>query len=146
MAGKLEEAEEKLKWWIEVFGEDYYVELMRHRGLETLDGADISQEQVNQQLIKFAKKYNLKVIATNDAHYVEEEDWKPHDVILCVNTGRKMEDIDRFKFSSSDYYFKTKAEMTALFKEIPEAIANTCLLYTSPSPRDRQKSRMPSSA
>ncbi len=129
MAGNLEDAEEKLKWWIDVFGEDYYVELMRHRGLERLDGRDISQEQVNQELIKLAKKYNLKVIATNDAHYVEEEDWKPHDVILCVNTGRKMEDIDRFKFSSSDYYFKTKAEMSALFQEIPEAIANTMEVF-----------------
>lgn len=129
MAGKLEEAEEKLKWWIDRFGEDYYIELMRHRGLEQLERSDMSQEGVNQELLKLAKKYNVKVIATNDAHYVEEEDWKPHDVILCVNTGRKLEEIDRFKFSSSDYYFKTKQEMTALFADIPQAIANTMEVF-----------------
>ena len=129
MAGKLDEAEEKLKWWIDRFGEDYYIELMRHRGLEQLERSDMSQEGVNQELLKLAKKYNVKVIATNDAHYVEEEDWKPHDVILCVNTGRKLEEIDRFKFSSSDYYFKTKQEMTALFADIPHAIANTMEVF-----------------
>ncbi len=123
--GDLADAEEKLKWWIDIFGEDYYIELMRHKGLEKLDGADISQEAVNQELIKLARKYDLKLIATNDAHYVEEEDWKPHDVILCVNTGKKIIDTERFKFSSSDYYFKSKDEMSQLFSDLPEAIANT---------------------
>ncbi len=129
MAGDLAGAEEKLKWWIDLFGDDYYIELMRHRGLENLDGRDISQEEVNQELIKLARKYDRKIIATNDAHYVEEEDWKPHDVILCVNTGRKMQDIDRFKFSSSDYYFKSKEEMAAIFSDLPEAIENTMEVY-----------------
>jgi len=128
-AGKLELAEERLKWWIDIFGDDYYIELMRHKGLDKLDNLDVSQEYVNQELLKLAKKYNRKVICTNDSHYVEEEDWKPHDVILCVNTGKKMADIDRFKFSSSDYYFKTKAEMQALFHEIPEALDNTMEVF-----------------
>ncbi len=128
-AGNLELAEEHLKWWIDIFGDDYYIELMRHKGLEKLDHLDVSQEYVNQELIKLAKKYNRKVICTNDAHYVEEEDWRPHDVILCVNTGKKMIDENRFKFSSSDYYFKTKTEMAALFQEIPEALENTMEVF-----------------
>ncbi|MFT4567427.1 MAG: DNA polymerase-3 subunit alpha [Saprospiraceae bacterium] len=127
--GDMAGAEESLKWWIELFGDDYYIELMRHKGLDNLDNTGVSQEYINQELIKLAKKYDRKVICTNDAHYVEEEDWKPHDVILCVNTGRKLDEIDRFKFSSSDYYFKKKAEMQALFHEIPEALENTMEIF-----------------
>ncbi|MDX2070278.1 MAG: PHP domain-containing protein, partial [Haliscomenobacter sp.] len=84
MHGKLEEAEKQLRWWIDLFGEDYYIEIQRHRGLENIDGLGISQEDINQTLLGFAKKYNLKVIATNDSHYVNEEDWLPHDILLCV--------------------------------------------------------------
>ena len=127
--GNIELAEEKLKWWLDIFGEDYYIELMRHEGIERIDNSSMSQEDVNQHLIKLAEKYNVKVIATNDAHYVEEEDWKPHDVILCVNTGRKVEEIDRFKFSSSDYFFKTKDQMRALFSDVPQAIDNTMEVF-----------------
>ena len=127
--GNLELAEEKLRWWIEHFGEDYYIELMRHKGLDNIDNSSVSQEDVNQHLIRFAEKYNLKIIATNDAHYVEEDDWRPHDVILCVNTGKKLDDIDRFKFSSSDYYFKTKSEMSQLFHDLPQAVDNTMEVF-----------------
>lgn len=127
--GNLELAEEKLKWWIEHFGEDYYIELMRHKGLEQIDNTGMSQEDINQHLIRFAEKYNLKVIATNDAHYIEEEDWRPHDAILCINTGKKIIDQERFRFSSSDYYFKTKEEMTKLFHDIPRAIENTMEVF-----------------
>ena len=123
--GKLEEAEKKLRWWLDLFGEDYYIELMRHRGLEQLDSSPMSQEDINQHLIRLANKYNVKIIATNDSHYVEEEDAKPHDIILCVNTGQKIDDANRFKFSSSDYYFKTQQEMKKLFADLPQAIDNT---------------------
>lgn len=129
-----EETERKLKYWIDLFGEDYYIEIQRHRGLDNLDGRDKdgkkiysgkSQEDVNQELLKYAEKYNLKVIATNDAHYLEEEDWEPHDILLCVNTGSYLNDENRFKFSSSDFYFKTQAEMNTLFADLPHAIDNT---------------------
>jgi DNA polymerase-3 subunit alpha len=73
----------------------------------------------------FAKKYNVKTIVTNDAHYVEQDDYAPHDVLLCVNTGSLLEDKERFKFPSSDFYFKTKAEMNTLFGDVKEAVANT---------------------
>jgi len=128
------ETERKLKYWIDLFGEDYYIEIQRHRGLENLDGRDKdgkrilsnkSQEDVNQVLLQYAEKYNLKVIATNDAHYLEEEDWEPHDILLCVNTGSYLNDEKRFKFSSSDYYFKSQEEMNKIFSDVPHAIDNT---------------------
>ncbi len=125
LKGNVEDAEKKLKWWLDLFGEDFYIELQRHRGLESIDDTGKSQEDVNQILIGFAKKYNVKVIATNDAHYINESDAKAHDIILCVNTGKKMSEEGRFKFPSTDFYFKTQAEMNHVFADIPEAIDNT---------------------
>ncbi|MCJ8165123.1 DNA polymerase III subunit alpha [Pontibacter sp. E15-1] len=81
-----EAAEELLKWWLDLFGDDYYIELQRH-GIQNIDGTGMSQEDVNQVLLKFALKYNVKVICTNDSHYVDQDDWNAHDILLCVNTG-----------------------------------------------------------
>ncbi|MBP6184829.1 MAG: DNA polymerase III subunit alpha [Saprospiraceae bacterium] len=142
--GKLEEAEALLRWWVDLLGDDFYIELQRHKGLENITIRDergvvvpsgYSQEDVNQVLIGFARKYGLKMIATNDSHYVEEDDWKPHDILLCVNTGSKMSDPigegkgQRFAFSSSDFYFKTQEEMRHLFYDVPEAIDTTVEIY-----------------
>ncbi|MDX1942127.1 MAG: DNA polymerase III subunit alpha [Saprospiraceae bacterium] len=127
--GKLEEAEVKLRWWLDVFGEDYYIELQRHKGLENIDGLGVSQEDVNQQLLKFAQKYNIKVIATNDSHYVNEDDWQPHDILLCINTATLLEDEKRFKFPSSDFYFKTQTEMSNLFRDVPQALDTTMEIF-----------------
>ncbi len=130
----LEKAEELLKWWLNIFQDDYYIEIQRHRGLEKLDikgpnGKKIyskySQEDINQILLGFAEKHNVKVIATNDSHYVDEEDSVPHDILLCINTGNRLEDENRFKFSSSDFYFKTQKEMIQLFEKEQHAIDNT---------------------
>lgn len=129
LQGKLDEAEELVKWWKERFGEDFYIELQRHRGLENIDGSGVSQEDINQELIKLARKYDLKIIATNDSHYVEEEDYAPHDVLLCINTGSLIDEPNRFKFPSSDFYFKTQAEMGTLFGDVPESIANTMEIF-----------------
>ena len=125
----VDEAEKLLKWWLDIFGEDYYIEIQRHKGLEVIDNTGMSQEDVNQVLMGFAKKYNIKVIATNDAHYVEEEDWKPHDALLCINTGSVLQEDKRFKFPSSDFYFKTQEEMNKVFHDVPEAIDNTMEIY-----------------
>ena len=122
------EAEELLKWWIDLFGEDFYIELQRH-DLE-------EQKKVNEVLLKFAKKYQLKVIATNDSHYVDQEDSVAHDILLCVNTGElQSKPIHkgsgfgskefRFGFPNNEFYFKTQAEMNQLFSDVPEAIDNT---------------------
>jgi DNA polymerase-3 subunit alpha len=134
--GKVEEAEEKLRWWIDLFGDDFYIELQRHRNLDNIDGLGISQEDVNQQLLRFAKKYNLKVIATNDAHYVDEEDSSPHDILLCVNTNSLLDEADRFKFPSSDFYFKTQDEMGQLFADVPQSLDFTMEILDKIEPLD----------
>ncbi len=127
--GRHEQAEELLRWWIDLFGEDFYIELQRHRGLENIDGLGVSQEDVNQHLLMLARKYDLKVIATNDSHYVDESDWAPHDILLCINTGSLLDEPSRFRFPSSDFYFKTKEEMSRVFHDLPEALDNTLEIF-----------------
>ncbi|MCC6252146.1 MAG: DNA polymerase III subunit alpha [Bacteroidia bacterium] len=122
-----DEAEELFKWWLGVFGEDYYVEIQRH-GLS-------DQDKVNEVLLRFAKKHNVKIIASNDSHYVNKEDATAHDILLCVNTGDKKStpiatDEEggkgfRFGFSNDEFYFKTKDEMLLRFSDIPESLDNT---------------------
>src|SRR6478752_6242927 len=125
------EAEKEFKWWLDLFGEDYYVELQRH-GL-----AD--QNKVNEVLVKFALKYGVKIIASNDSHYVDQADFNAHDILLCINTGEKLstpalreftdDDVHvknkRFAFPNDQFYFKNTAEMTKNFEDLPEAIDNT---------------------
>jgi DNA polymerase-3 subunit alpha len=126
-----EEGENEFKWWLNIFQDDYYVELQRH-GLP-------EQEKVNKVLLKFAKKYNVKVIASNDSHYVDQSDFTAHDILLCINTGEKLatpairefadDDVHmkdrRFAFPNDQFYFKTTAEMSKNFSDLPEAIDNT---------------------
>ena len=125
------EGENEFKWWLNIFQEDYYVELQRH-GLP-------EQEKVNLSLLKFAKKYNVKVIASNDSHYVDQKDFNAHDILLCINTGEKQstpalrefsdDDVStknkRFAFPNDQFYLKTTEEMTQVFHDLPEAIDNT---------------------
>lgn len=124
------EAEKIFKWWLDLFGEDYYIELQRH---------DIPEQRiVNEVLLKWSLKYNVKVIATNDSHYVNQADSNAHDILLCINTGEKQatekaKDGDeennqkgkRFAFYNDQFYFKTTEEMSTLFSDVPEAIDNT---------------------
>ena len=121
-------AEEKFRWWLELFGEDYYVELQRHKLND--------QIKVNEVLLRFAAKYNVKIIASNDSHYVNRDDANAHDILLCVNTGELQskpvwrgdgfggKDY-RFGFPNDEFYFKNTAEMSELFKDVPQAIDNT---------------------
>ncbi|WP_223648391.1 DNA polymerase III subunit alpha [Hymenobacter psoromatis] len=174
-----ERAEELLKWWLDVFGEDYYIEIQRH-GLMNFDGTGKSQEDVNQVLLRLAKKYNVKVICTNDSHYVDQTDYAAHDLLLCVNTAeersipvgdfetnyytvltadqrvhydtldnlkaahsydenarRMLARIDeelqkppkqrkrRFGFANDQFFFKSQAQMNALFADVPASVDNT---------------------
>jgi DNA polymerase III subunit alpha len=122
-----EEAEEVFKWWLDIFQEDYYIELQRH--------AINEQQKINEVLLRFAKKYNVKTIATNDSHYIDQQDSTAHDILLCVNTGDKKStpiatDEEggkgyRFGFPNDQFYFKTTEEMSALFHDVPESIDNT---------------------
>ena len=125
LTGNIELAEERLKWWLDIFGEDYYIELQRHSNMDDIDHTGISQKHINEVLVGFAKKYNLKTIATNDCHYLDKEDHIPHDILLCVNTGSLLQDSGRFKFSGPDYYFKTREEMNTLFSDMGDALQNT---------------------
>lgn len=134
-----EEAAEKIFLeWREIFGDDYFIELQRHN-IENLDGTGISQEDINQILLKWSEKYKVTAIATNDSHYVEEEDSNAHDILLCVNTGElqatpvgKGADYNkkgtRFGFPNEQFYFKTKAEMEQTFKDIPHVLDNTQMI------------------
>ncbi len=125
LRGDREKAKELLEWWIERFGEDYYIELQRHGGMESIDDSSVSQEDLNKILMEFAEEYNLKVVATSDSHYVDQEDWKAHDVLLSINTGARLNDTDRFRFPSQDYHFMTNNEMQNLFHDVPQALDNT---------------------
>jgi len=122
-----EEAEKEFKWWLDLFGEDYYIELQRHN-LVDIDNSGKSQEDVNQVLLKWSKKYGVNTIATNDSHYVEKDDAEAHDILLCVNTGDlKSTPIGdgkgyRFGFPNNEFYFKSTQEMTDLFKDVPQAL------------------------
>ncbi|MGH2643779.1 MAG: PHP domain-containing protein, partial [Chitinophagaceae bacterium] len=119
--------EEVFKWWLNIFGEDYYIELQRHKIKE--------QDLVNEVLLKLAKKYKVKTIATNDSHYVERDDANAHDILLCINTGDlKTTPIStdeeggkgyRFGFPNNEFYFKTKGEMSHIFRDVPESLDNT---------------------
>ncbi len=129
-----EAAEEVFKEWHGMFGDDFYVELQRH-GLQNIDGTGISQEDINQTLLSFARKYNVPVIATNDSHYTEKKDANAHDILLCINTGEfqstpiaNNEETGkgyRFGFPNDEFFFKSTQEMATLFADVPEALDNT---------------------
>lgn len=137
MLDKGEEAAEKVfREWLDLFGEDYYIELQRHN-LENINGTSYSQERINQVLLRWSEKYNVPAIATNDSHYVDQEDSEMHDILLCINTGAKKaqpiksDDEDgsnaetRFGFPNDQFFFKTTHEMERLFHDVPHALANT---------------------
>ncbi len=117
------QAEEAFKWWHDAFGADFYVELMRH---------DLEEERrVNEVLLRFADKYDVKVIAANNVYYLDQADANAHDILLCIDEGELQSTPIgqgrgyRFGFPNDSYYFKPQAEMKALFSDIPEAIKNT---------------------
>ena len=124
--GDFSEAEETVKWFKNLFGEDYYIELQRHETQKP--GADVEvyerQKQVNPVLIDLARKYNIKLIATNDAHFVNEEDAEAHDRLICLSTNHYVNDINRMHYTKQEW-LKTPEEMAAIFADIPEALENT---------------------
>jgi DNA polymerase-3 subunit alpha len=111
-------ARERLGWWIDVFGHDrFFLELQEHSIPELT--------QVNRQFVEWAGEFSLKLIATNDVHYVNPDDAKPHDVLLCVQTGELVSQPNRMRMSDGSYYLKSYAEMAALFRERPDSLLNT---------------------
>jgi DNA polymerase III subunit alpha len=121
MAGKYQLAEDWFHWYRDVFGERFFVELQSHEGSPELI-------VVNKWLIDYARKNKVKLIATNDVHYVNADDHITHDVLLCVQTGANLSDEKRMRMSDTSYYLKSDAEMLQLFNETPDAVYNTRLV------------------
>ena len=118
LRGKEDEAEKAMGQMIDIFGkENYFVELHNH-GIE-------EQAQLVPVLLKLAKKFDLKVVASNDVHYVNGDDWAPHDALLCIQTGSKLDDPNRMRYEAREFYLKSREEMNDLFKEAPESVTNT---------------------
>lgn len=111
------EAEEHFLEWLDIFGGDYYIELQRH-GIK-------AQDQCNEVLLKWAKKHQVKVIATNDVHYVDQQDSTAQDILLCLQTGKDYADPNRMRFSNDQFFLKSPQEMAVLFVDVPEALENT---------------------
>ena len=126
MAGKLKEAEEAVLWFKEVFGDDYYIELMRHKTDKPNANTQTYelQEKINPVLIELARKHNIKIIATNDAHFVEEEHGEAHDHLICLATQKDYDDPNRMHYTKQEW-LKSPEEMEAIFSDLPEALSNT---------------------
>ena len=124
--GNYAAAEETITWFKSIFGEDYYIEIQRHQ--TTKPGADQHvyqvQREVNPILIELAKKHGVKVIATNDVHFVEEDHAEAHDHLVCVSTNHFIDDENRMHYTKQEW-LKTPAEMAEIFSDIPEALENT---------------------
>ena len=126
LKGQLDKAEASVLWFKQLFGEDYYLEMQRH---ETHDpNADCTiyphQVEVNKVLVELARKHNIKLIATNDVHFVNADDAEAHDRLICLSTGKDLDDPKRMRYSKQEW-MKTTAEMNAIFADIPEALSNT---------------------
>ena len=119
LKGTLERARSTFEWYIDVFGEDYYVEIQDH-GIE-------DQKKCNEVLLRWASEYNVKVIATNDVHYVEQEDAAAQDVLLCLQTGKDLNDPNRMRFENDQFYLKTAEEMISAFKDIDQVLVESIL-------------------
>ena len=120
------EAEETIQWFKNLFGEDYYIELQRHETQKPGGDQDVyeRQKQVNPVLIELARKHGVKIIASNDSHFVNEEDAEAHDRLICLSTNHYVNDINRMHYTKQEW-LKTPEEMEAIFSDIPEAITNT---------------------
>ena len=126
MAGEIEEAEKQVQWWKETFGDDYYIEIQRHATDAPGGNRDTYEEQkrVNPELIRIARKFDIKIIATNDVHFVNEHDAEAHDRLICVSTNNYVSDVNRMHYTKQEW-MKTQEEMNAIFSDIPEALSNT---------------------
>lgn len=125
-SGDIDGAEKSVQWWKDTFGEDYYIELQRHK-TDAPGGNRTTfevQERVNPELIRIARKYGIKLIATNDVHFVNKEDSEAHDRLICVSTNNYLSDPNRMRYTKQEW-MKTQAEMNEIFQDVPEALENT---------------------
>ena len=126
MHGQMNQARETIQWFKSVFGDDYYLELQRHKATVARANHETYEKQclVNDALIQFARELNIKLICTNDSHFVNEEDADAHERLICLSTGKKLTDENVMLYSKQEW-FKTQEEMNGVFADIPEALQNT---------------------
>ncbi|MBR3702376.1 MAG: DNA polymerase III subunit alpha [Alistipes sp.] len=124
--GDMEAAEEAVQWYKSIFGEDYYLELQLHKA--TVERANHEayelQKVVNEKLLELSDKYGVKLVCTNDVHFVDEENAEAHDRLICLSTGRDLDDPKRMLYSKQEW-MKTRQEMNAIFEDVPESLTNT---------------------
>ncbi|NLK50210.1 MAG: DNA polymerase III subunit alpha, partial [Candidatus Cloacimonetes bacterium] len=114
---RYQEAKDAVKWYHDLFGEDYYLEIQDH----DLD----SEKEAMPRLISLAEEMNVPLVLTNDCHYLNEDDYEAHDILLCIQTGKTVSDQNRMRYNTNQLYFKTAEEMQQLFPDQPQAFANT---------------------
>ena len=128
LKGDIAGAREAIEWHKRLWGDDYYLELQRHEVKDPLIRANRDtfplQQQANKVLIELAKEYGIKLVCTNDAHFVDKENAEAHDHLLCLSTGKDLDDPTRMLYSKQEW-FKTRQEMNDIFSDVPEAMANT---------------------
>ena len=126
--GDIEGAREAVEWYHSIWGDDYYLELQRHEVTDPSVMANREtfplQQKANRVLIEFAKEYGIKLICTNDSHFVDKENAEAHDHLLCLSTGKDLDDPNRMRYTKQEW-FKTQAEMNEIFADVPEALSNT---------------------
>ena len=124
----IEGAREAIEWYKRVFGDDYYLELQRHEVKDPNQRANREtfplQQKANRVILQLAKEYGIKVVCTNDAHFVDKDNAEAHDHLLCLSTGRDLDDPNRMLYSKQEW-FKTREEMNEVFADVPEALSNT---------------------
>ena len=126
LKGDIAGAEAAIQWFKSIFKDDFYLEVQRHKTIDPQLPGDVYEGQliVNRELLLLAQKYNVKVIASNDIHFTNEEDADAHDLLICLNTGKDIDDPNRMRYTKQEW-FKTTAEMNAIFADIPFVLSNT---------------------
>ena len=128
LQGDIPGAREAIEWHKRVFGDDYYLELQRHEVKDPNQRANREtfplQQRANKEILKLAKEYGIKVVCTNDCHFVDQENAEAHDHLLCLSTGKELNDPTRMLYSKQEW-FKTREEMNEIFADVPEALSNT---------------------
>ena len=126
MNNDIEGAKEAIRWFKNIFGNDYYLEIQRHPAESIREREEVYENQVkvNKVIVELAKEMNVKIIATNDVHFTNEEDANAHDILICLNTGKNFDDENRMRYTKQEW-FKTTAEMNELFADIPESLETT---------------------
>ena len=128
LKGDIPGAREAIEWYKSIFGDDYYLELQRHEVKDPNQRANREtfplQQRANKEILKLAKEYGIKVVCTNDCHFVDQENAEAHDHLLCLSTGKELNDPTRMLYSKQEW-FKTREEMNEIFADVPEALSNT---------------------